>query len=335
MPPLVSVLLPVRNAEETLFACLSSLGAQTLDDHEVVAVDDHSTDGSRARLSGAARADARVRVLDNPGRGLVAALNAAAAVARAPLLARMDADDVCHPDRLRAQAARLQADPGLAVLGTRVRLVGEGRLNRGMRSYVDWLNGLVDHDEIVRDLFVESPLAHPTVMMRAELLAALGGYRSFDGPEDYDLWLRARAAGARFAKLPEVLLDWRDGPERLSRTDPRYAPARFRAVKIDALEAGALAGGRPAVLWGAGPVGKGWSRALFARGHRVAAFVEVHPRRIGQRIHGVPVVPVHAAAATPGALHLAVVGRPGARADIRRHAAALGLRDGEDLIAVA
>jgi hypothetical protein len=203
-----------------------------------------------------------------------------------------------------------------------------------MRAYVRWLNGLLDHDAIVRDLFVESPLAHPTVMMRAETWAGLGGYRAFDGPEDYDLWLRAHAAGARFATLGEELLDWRDSTGRLSRTDPRYAPERFRDLKIRALEAGAL-GRRPVVVWGAGPVGKGWSRALRARGHEVAAFVEVHPRRLGERIQGVPVVPVEEAAAAKGALHLAAVGQPGAREEIRRQAARLGLRDGSDLIAVA
>jgi hypothetical protein len=246
----------------------------------------------------------------------------------------MDADDVCHPARLRAQRARFQADPGLSVLGTRVRLVGGSGPNEGMRAYVRWLNGLLDHDAIVRDLFVESPLAHPTVMMRAETWAGLGGYRAFDGPEDYDLWLRAHAAGARFATLGEELLDWRDSTGRLSRTDPRYAPERFRDLKIRALEAGAL-GRRPVVVWGAGPVGKGWSRALRARGHEVAAFVEVHPRRLGERIQGVPVVPVEEAAAAKGALHLAAVGQPGAREEIRRQAARLGLRDGSDLIAVA
>jgi len=332
--PRVSVLLPVRDGAESLEECLASLAAQTLADHEVIAVDDHSTDATRAILESAARRDSRVRVVDNAGRGLVAALNTALARARAPLLARMDADDVCHPGRLRAQRERFQSDPALSILGTCVRLVGASVPNEGMRAYVRWLNGLLDHAAIVRDLFVESPLAHPTVMMRAEVLARLGGYRSFDGPEDYDLWLRAHAAGARFAKLPETLLDWRDAPGRLSRTDPRYAAVRFRDLKIRALEAGAL-GGRPAVLWGAGPVGKGWSRALRARGHEVAAFVEVHPRRLGERIHGVPVVPVEAAAATRGALHLAAVGQPGAREEIRRHAARLGLHDGADLIAVA
>ena len=332
--PSVSVLLPVRDAAGTLPECLASLAAQTLADYEVIAVDDRSADASRALLEAAARHDSRVHVMDNPGQGLVAALNAAGQAARAPLLARMDADDVCHPERLRAQRARFQADPGLSVLGTRVRLVGGSGPNEGMRAYVRWLNGLLDHDAIVRDLFVESPLAHPTVMMRAETWAGLGGYRAFDGPEDYDLWLRAHAAGARFATLGEELLDWRDSTGRLSRTDPRYAPERFRDLKIRALEAGAL-GRRPAVVWGAGPVGKGWSRALRARGHEVAAFVEVHPRRLGERIHGVPVVPVEEAAAAKGALHLAAVGQPGAREEIRRQAARLGLRDGSDLIAVA
>jgi glycosyltransferase involved in cell wall biosynthesis len=323
----------VRNAAATLGECLASLAAQTLADHEVVAVDDHSTDGSRELLEAAARGDARLRIVGNPGQGLVAALNVSGRAARAPLLARMDADDVCHPERLRAQASCLEADAGVSVLGTGVRLLGPGP-NEGMQAYVRWLNGLLDHEAIVRDLFVESPLAHPSVMMRAELLARLGGYRAFDGPEDYDLWLRAHAAGARFAKLPDVLLDWRDAPSRLSRTDPRYGSARFRELKIRALETGALAE-RPAVVWGAGPVGKGWSRALRARGHRVAAFVEVHPRRLGQRIHGVPVVPVSEAAVIADALHLAAVGQPGAREEIRRQAARLGLRDGSDLIAVA
>jgi len=334
--PRVSALLPVRNAAETLPECLASLAAQTLADHEVLAVDDHSTDGSRAILEAAARADPRLRLLDNPGRGLVAALNAAAEAARARLVARMDADDVSHPDRLAAQAARLDDDPGLDVLGTRVRLFGGAALNEGMRAYVEWLNALLDHDAMARDLYVESPLAHPSVMMRASLLTGLGGYRDFDGPEDYDLWLRAHAAGARFAKLPEVLLDWRDAPGRLSRTDPRYASPRFRDVKIRALERGPLSRRPRAVVWGAGPVGKGWSKALAARGHEVAAFVEVHPGRLGQRIHGRPVVPVDAATALgDDLLHLAAVGQPGAREEIRRHAARIGLRDGHDLIAVA
>ncbi len=334
--PSVSVLLPIRNAQDTLPACVASLRAQTLADHEVLAVDDGSTDGSIDLVSALSREDPRVRVVRSPGRGLVAALNHAASLARAPLLARMDADDIAAPERLFVQAARLFREPALGILGCRVRLLpSPGLPAQGMRRYVSWLNGLLGHDEILRDLFVESPLAHPSVVLRREVLRGLGGYRDTGGPEDYDLWLRAAAAGVRFGKCAEFLLDWRAGPSRLSRCDPRYAPARFQAAKLSALLQGPLRSGRAAVVWGAGPIGKGWARALLAAGVAVAAFVEVSPRRLGGTIHGIPVVPVRAAADHPHALHLAAVGQPGARERIREEALALGLREGQDLVAVA
>jgi hypothetical protein len=204
-----------------------------------------------------------------------------------------------------------------------------------MAAYVRWSNGLLDHHAIARDALVESPLVHPSVMLRAALLRRLGGYRDFDGPEDYDLWLRALAAGARFAKLPQALVLWRDSAARLTRRDPRYARARFLALKLDALETTRLRAPRPLVIWGAGKAGKAWARALLARGHAVAGFVEVDPRKVGQHIHGAPVWPCAGAGRVPGALHLAAVAQPGARARIRAEAARLGLREGRDLVAVA
>jgi hypothetical protein len=169
------------------------------------------------------------------------------------------------------------------------------------------------------------------VCLRAEVLRALGGYREFDGPEDYDLWLRARRAGVRFGKRPEALLRWRDAPQRLSRVHPRYAAERFFALKLEALDAETPAADA-FVVWGAGPIGKGWARALAARGRTVRAFVEVDPRKLGRVIHGAPVVRVAGAAAHAGDVHLAAVGNAWSRAEIRRQAAALGLAR---LVAVA
>lgn len=324
----------MRDAAATLGAALASLRAQTLADHELIAVDDGSADESAGMLAAACQADPRLRLL-RPGRvGLVAALNLAAEAARAPFVARMDADDIAHPERLRLQAERLRSEPGLAILATRVRLVG-GAGNRGMRDFVAWSNALLDHDAIVRDLLVESPLVHPSVMLRRDVLAGLGGYRDDGGPEDYDLWLRAHAAGLRFGKLAQELLDWRDSPGRLTRADPRYAPERFRARKIVALEAGPLTPGRALAIWGAGRAGKAFARAARARGHALCAFVEVDPRKLGQTIHGAPVLSLHEAAALRGPLHLAAVGEPAARERIRAEARRLGLVEGADLVAVA
>ncbi len=332
--PLVSVLLPVRNAEATLGEALASLQAQSLEDHEVVAVDDGSSDGSAALLVAAARRDPRVRVERATGRGLVAALNQARRSARGRFVARMDADDRSDPQRLATQAQRLTEDPATHVLGCRVRWFGTSPAP-GMQAYVAWQNGLVDHDQITRDLFVESPLAHPSVMMRSSDLAALDGYREFEGPEDYDLWLRAHAAGLRFGKCEATLLDWRDGPGRLTRSDRRYAPGCFRALKIEALGRG-LGAERAVVVWGAGPLGKAFARGWLASGRRLAAFAEVDRRKLGKRLHGAPVVSAGEAAETfPGALHVGAVGQPGARERLRAEARRLGLVDGRDFVAVA
>lgn len=330
----MSILLPVRDAALTLAECLGSLRGQTLEDHEVVAVDDGSRDGSADLLHAAAAADARVRVVRPSGRGgLVAALNAGLVAARAPLVARMDADDRCAPTRLALQAEAFDRDPGLAVLAARVRAVGD-TVGPGMLAYVEWSNGLLDDAAIRRDLLVESPLVHPSVMMRTEALRALGGYRDDGGPEDYDLWLRAAQGGLRFSKLGDILLEWRDSPRRLTRTDARYAPARFFARKHQALLAGPLLARGPVVIWGAGEIGKAWSRALRESGVPVRAFVEVDPRKLGQRIHDVPVVEPAAAVAMGEPLHLAAVGQRGARERIRAFAHARGLPD-ERLVALA
>ena len=332
--PLVSVLLPVRDGAATLTRCLRSLASQTLREHEVVAVDDGSSDDTGARLSAWAADDARVRVLHTPALGLVPALNLAALEARAEIVARMDADDTCAPERLERQWRWLREAAAPHVLGTRVAWRGREEMNAaGMRAYVEWQNELLGHEAIVRDLFVESPLVHPSVAMPAAVLRDLGGYRAFDGPEDYDLWLRAERAGVRFAKLPEVLLDWWDSPTRLTRASERYRAERFFELKVAALSE--RHPGREVVIWGAGPIGKSWSRALRAQGHRLRAFVEVDRRKIGTRLHGAPVLDVAGAAALGPALHLAAVGQPGARARIRAAAAAAGIRDVLDLVAVA
>jgi glycosyltransferase involved in cell wall biosynthesis len=335
--PGVSVLLPVRDAERTLRACLDSLAAQTLRDHEVIAVDDGSSDGSTGLLRQRQERDSRLRVLRTPPRGIAAALALALASARSSLIARMDADDEAHPERLARQVARLEADSEIGILGCRVEHLAEPGVppSGGMRAHVEWTNGLLDHDAMARARFVDSPLVHPSVAARRHVLISLGGWRAFDGPEDYELWLRAFDAAVRFAKLEEVLLRWRDHPSRMSRTDPRYREERFVAVKLDALLRGPLSPGRPVVVWGAGPVGKGWARALADAGRRVAAFAEVDPRKIGNRVHGAPVLAAGDAVAVGGALHLAAVGQRGARDRIRREAARLGLREGEDLVAVA
>src|SRR5262249_10219582 len=138
-----------------------------------------------------------------------AALNVALAAARGQWIARHDADDLSHPERLALQRAWLGDHPRTDVLGCQVRLLPRGFAGAGMRRWVAWHNRLLDHEAMAREARIDSPLAHGTAMMRRATLVALGGWRERGWPEDLDLWLRAIEAGLRLGKVPRALYAWR------------------------------------------------------------------------------------------------------------------------------
>jgi len=287
--PDVSVLMPVKDASATLGAALDSLTRQSLESFEVIAVDDGSSDSSRAILEERAQRDRRIRVESSGGTGLVAALEHGRRRASAPLVARMDADDVAHPRRLQLQVEHMRANPGLSGTGCLVRLFPRGQMRQGWKRYERWVNSLTTPDLIRRERFVESPLVHPSVVLRADALAEAGGYRDGGWPEDYDLWLRLIGEGMLLDKVPRTLFFWRVGPQRHSRTHPRYSPEKFMELKLAHLRAGPLANVSRVVLWGAGKNGRRWSRLLGDGGMRVEAFIDVDPAKIGKKIAGIPV----------------------------------------------
>jgi glycosyltransferase involved in cell wall biosynthesis len=332
--PRVSVILPVRDGGVWLRQAVDSILAQSLTELELLVVDDHSSDGATQALAGLAGCDRRLRLLPNPGRGLVDALNHGFGQARGPMLARMDADDLALPLRLATQVDYLAQHPEVAICATRVRIDGP-LAQGGNQRYETWLNALIEPDAIARELFVESPLPHPTVMLRRSAWDALPGYQDGPDPEDYGLWLEAARRGMRFGKPAPVLLHWRDHAGRLTRTDARYGRARFLALKVRHL-LDWRGSGRPLWIWGAGPGGRALHDALIAAGGRPQVFVDVHPRRIGGLKRGLPVRPLQAVLERPpGTLVLVAVGSAGARADIRQWCGQHGLREGADYLFLA
>jgi glycosyltransferase involved in cell wall biosynthesis len=334
MAPRVSVLLPARDAEATVDRAVASILGQTLGELELVAIDDGSLDGTRARLEAHARRDARVRLLDGGGRGLVAALTQGLAAAQGALIARMDADDESMPSRLERSLEALARHPEWAGVGTGVEIVRDDRPpSPNLVAYGRWLSSLTTPELLFRDRLVESPLCHPSVLLRRGPLVEVGGWRDGAFPEDWELWLRLLERGHALCCLPEVLHRWWDGDRRLTRLDPRYRWERHLDLKADVLAR--RFGATPLVLWGATDTGRGLSRRLQALGARVAGFVELDPRKVGQRIHGAPVVPPAGLAAL-GEVHvLCAVGAKGAREDLRSWLRAHGRAEGADFTVVA
>lgn len=208
--PRVSVVMAVRNGAPYLQQAVDSILHQTLRDFELVVVDDGSSDSTPDLLRRAESADPRVRVLRQEPAGLVASLNRGCRAAVAPLLARMDADDVAFADRLARQAEFLDRHPRAALVGSAVvRIDAAGReIKRNVCP--------TTHAEIVRELDRYNCFTHSTVMMRAERFTAAGGYRdAYLHAEDYDLWLRL-AEHDELANLPDPLLYYRVYPDQVS-----------------------------------------------------------------------------------------------------------------------
>ncbi len=293
---------------------------------ELLAVDDGSTDDGPVQIRELASRDPRVVPLE-AGGGLVSALERGRRAARAPLLARMDADDVCLPGRLAAQVAALREATG--VVATQVELFGDH--GEGMARYVAWQNTLVGAAEHARDLFVESPICHPSVALPAALLEEAGGYRDGDFPEDYELWLRLAARGATIRKVPMVGLRWRQHGQSFSRTDGRYRPEAFRELKAE--HVARRVPDRPLVVWGAGQTGKRFMRSLEPHGPRASRFVDIDPKKVGRQARGAPVIAPEGI--DRGDFVLVAVGARGARAQVRQHLLKRGFEELVDFRCVA
>jgi len=332
--PLVSVLLPAFNASRTLPACLHSLQRQTEPRWRCVAVDDGSRDDTLSRLREVAARDDRFEVVSGLHRGLVEALNRGLRRCRGRYVARMDADDLMHRERLAAQLRLLEAEPRLAAVGCHVRIFPRADLRDGRRAYEGWLNSVDSARRVREEAFVECPIAHPTWMIRRDVLDQFG-YRQQGWPEDYDLLLRLLAAGHEVGVVPRRLLCWRDSPRRLSRTSPAYGLDRFTACKASFLAAGFLGTRETYGLWGYGETGRALRRVLLEHGKQPAFIVELHPGRLGKLIHGAPVISPQELRSRRGLPIVVSVAGPEPRRQIRDALGQMGFEELRDFVCAA
>ena len=331
---MISIILPFRNAISTLTACLSSISAQTFPHFEIIAIDDHSEDPSADLVTGFP--DSRIRSVPNAGDGLVDALNTGLACARYPMIARMDADDLMRPRRLEIQFEFLQKNPDICLVASQVSLFPECLLQKGYRHYIDWQNQVLTSEDIMNEIYVESPLAHPSVMFRKHVVQEVGGYQNGDFPEDYELWLRLLSRGYSIAKVPTVMLDWRESAGRTSRVDPRYSRFSFDKLRAAHLTRDPrLQTQRPLLIWGAGRKTRKRAKLTLQKGIEAESWIDIDPKKIGQLLDGIPVIsPTDILNMTEKPFILIYVTNHGAREEISEYLESAGFKKGLDYLAV-
>ena len=287
--PRVSVLLPARDAADTVAEAVGSLLDGDYRDLEVIAIDDGSVDDTGARLEELASADRRVRVLHLPSpHGIVAALRAGHAAAAGELIARQDADDRSAPDRLRRTVAMLDDDARLGAAGCGIRGEPDALVSDGMRRYEAWQNGLLGSDEIAANAFVECPVTHATLVIRRPLLERVGGWREAGWAEDYDLFCRLLVVSrARLGKVAAPLYFWRERPGRLTRTDLAYSDEAFHRARVHYLTRYPLRDADRATLWGTGKLLQRWQASLKDAGLALDV-TAINPRRLRHGRRDIP-----------------------------------------------
>ena len=274
----VSVVMPFCDAGRFIAEAVESVLGQTYRDLELLAIDDGSTDDGAAIVAAIAQRDPRVRLIAEGKRGFVPSLNRGLELARGEYIARMDADDVCLPDRLARQVAFLDSHPDVGVVGGQILALLEGVT----LTPPWWIDNPLDHEAIVRSLRSRNSIYHPTSLLRKSAVDAVGGYRpAFTVVQDYDLWMRL-ADRVRLANLPDRVLNYRfhegQATERklelayLCTWCVRYAAAERRAGRPDPIRADTRIDREQAFAWGLDAESMeaeiAWIRASHkARGH--------------------------------------------------------------------
>lgn len=331
---MVSVLLPFHNASTALDAAIRSIAEQSFREWELLLINNASTDEGASLAYDWSRRDPRIRVIEEPTIGIAHALNTGLQHATSPLIARMDADDIAHPERLARQVAYMEAHPEIGVLGTRTRFKTTVEKSSGMAWFVKWQYAILTPHEHYVKRFVDAPLAHPTVMFRRELVDHFGGYSPQPLPEDHELWLRWMHSGVRFAKLPEELLMWNDGPQRLSRTHPNYSVDAFFTTKakwIAAWYTRKYTAQRPIIIAGTSGLCRSRAGKLEAEGLIIHAFTDVKKREVP----GYAFIPHNELRPSGEALIISFISQRGTGNRIAEYLTSRGLVEGEDFILAA
>lgn len=218
---LISVILPVYNAEKFISECLQSLKNQTFKEFELIIIDDGSTDNSLSIINSFVTSFQKISIISRENRGLVQSLNEGISQSSGKYIVRMDADDICHETRLEKQITKMTIDPSIDILGSWVKFFDKNILKGTI-----WRTSKT-HREIQVNMIFGSAIAHPSLMIKSEIFKKDNYWYNSDykGLEDYELWTRLMK-NYKTQNLQEVLLFYRRHEESTTVKEERINQLR-------------------------------------------------------------------------------------------------------------
>ena len=285
---MISVLMPCKDAAEYIADTLLSIQEQTFEKWELIAIDDHSSDNTAEILEKYASNDRRINVYRNTGKGIVDALTVAFEYSKFDYISRMDADDLMHPLKLEKFLEVTLKYPN-TITTSKVQYFSNQSLKSGYLKYQRWLNQRVSKQDFYAEIYKECVLPSPNWMMHKSVLEKLGGFKSLDYPEDYDLCFKAYLNEVEIHGISEKLHFWRDYPERTSRNDNNYADNTFLALKLRYFIQKELDASTNLFLWGAGSKGKRIAQKLQNKDVNFQWLTD-NPKKIGKSIYEIPLI---------------------------------------------
>jgi len=287
----VSILTPFKNTEAYIEECIQSVIDQSYTNWEFILINDHSTDSSSSICDRILKTDKRIKVVNNPGNGIIEALRYGLELSTGTLVTRMDSDDIMHQDKLASMVTDLQENgSGHVALGL-VKYFSNVGISDGYDRYEKWLNKLTQKGINYTEIYKECSIASPCWMLYKTDLLECGAFNPDDYPEDYDLTFRFYKHKLVCIASNKLLHYWRDYPTRTSRTHEHYAQNYFLDIKLKYFLELDYKSTRPLVIWGAGFKGKTITKKLIEQ--KIPFFwICDNPKKIGKSIYEQLMLPI-------------------------------------------
>lgn len=275
--------MPLKNAGKYLTECLESIQKQSIPNWELIIVDDHSTDHSNSIVQSIQAKDQRIQLIPNEGTGIISALQTALKVCNGPYVTRMDSDDVMPVKRLELMISAInQSDDNTIVTG-KVKYFGAHPISEGYLKYENWINQRVSKNDHWKWVYRECVIASPGWMVHRDALLRISAFENLNYPEDYHLVLKWYSSGFKVHSIPEVILNWREHPERISRLSTQYSQESFFELKLKHFIENDMKEASDLLIWGTNGKGKLVARLLMSWNvpfRWMTLFPADHPKKI-------------------------------------------------------